>query len=304
MKKQPTDNVLFIIVLLVISLNVLVIIAQVGIIASRSQAKRRAESVATQPTPAIVILPKQTTTQSSYTAATAQFTGMQVTVLSESNKTDSAQQTSLLASAQIALTATAALTQAPMVTDTAPPTLTAVSTPSPTLISTSTSAVRSIFTPDSISTATVISTFVSTATSTPTAVSTSTATATPTSIATSGATSTATATSVPVSTATSTVTSTGTASLTDTQQPLAQMTPNSARVSIPNTHYVSARTEPSASSEVVSILDSGAHVLAVARTDDNAWLQILLPTGERGWISTKVVIVKSESLQNLPVYTR
>ena len=52
----------------------------------------------------------------------------------------------------------------------------------------------------------------------------------------------------------------------NTSQPLIKPPLDGVRVSIPNTHYVNARAEPSERSAVLAILASGTQVVAVART--------------------------------------
>ncbi len=73
------------------------------------------------------------------------------------------------------------------------------------------------------------------------------------------------------------------------------------RVSIPNTHHVNARAEPSERSAVLAILASSTQVIAVARTADGDWLQILLTTGEQAWVYTEAVIISAERFQDIPV---
>jgi hypothetical protein len=72
-------------------------------------------------------------------------------------------------------------------------------------------------------------------------------------------------------------------------------------ISTPATNGVNARQEPSTTATVLQLLPSNTLVPAVGRTQDNAWLHILLPDGRQAWVFTTAMLFRPEAVEKLPV---
>lgn len=84
-------------------------------------------------------------------------------------------------------------------------------------------------------------------------------------------------------------------------------TPNPAVTTVPPNAQVSAsggglrlRQGPGLSQNILTLLDALTPLTMVGRTDGNDWVQVLLPTGEAGWVMSKYV-EPNVSVDSLPV---
>ncbi len=192
---------------------------------------------------------------------------------------------------------------------------------------TDTSTATSVPTFTATSTATLTPTKLPTQSPTSLPTNTSTATLTPTKLPTESPTplptDTPTATMMPTQsptvlpTHTSTRTPLPTARPTDTATPPPTVTPFSSQVLavptfegtprfyiiaiIPTDHPVNARYGADTTSPILMLVTPGSTLSAIARTEDNAWLQVILPDHRLAWVAADVVVVDWNYVHNLPV---
>ncbi|MCB0132226.1 MAG: LysM peptidoglycan-binding domain-containing protein, partial [Caldilineaceae bacterium] len=96
--------------------------------------------------------------------------------------------------------------------------------------------------------------------------------------------------------------STAAATPTSAPTPTRQPTPESGLyVIIPTEYGVFARTSTSTESESITLLPNETLYEAVGRTEDDTWIQVLLPSGQQAWVFTGVIAIEPEQLSQLPI---
>lgn len=76
---------------------------------------------------------------------------------------------------------------------------------------------------------------------------------------------------------------------------------NAVNIVVAGPHRVNVRAATSVESARIAGLEVGEIVPAIARTVDNAWLQIVLPDGRVGWVFRETVGVAVSVIDELPV---
>lgn len=74
-------------------------------------------------------------------------------------------------------------------------------------------------------------------------------------------------------------------------------------VSNPYDHQVAVRADASVKAEIVAALATKAQVAGIARTFDNAWVLVQLPSGVQAWVLAKAVAIDPAYFATLPVVT-
>ncbi|MBV7337070.1 SH3 domain-containing protein [Chloroflexi bacterium TSY] len=294
-------------------LNVLVIAAQT-VLAIRSADQEDGVSPVTLSSNSITVRPERTTILDEYIDVISRLIERQTSILVKTENTTENRPW------QIAFfqSPTTTIVAASLISSTvvAPNSLLPIMIPNPPRDTSSAvlPRTRSVISPTVLATVTIVTTSTPPVTTTPTRNVLPTATVTPsqmppvavTTMDTLHPSSTPTASlaAFPIGSPTVSATATlfSTATITSTPQPLVRSPRHSVRISIPNSHYVNARLEPSERSAVLTILAPGSRAIAVARTADSAWLQILLTNDQQAWVSTEVVFINADQLQNLSVY--
>ena len=95
---------------------------------------------------------------------------------------------------------------------------------------------------------------------------------------------------------------TAAATPTSAPTPTRQPTPESGLyVIIPTEYGVFARTSTSTESESITLLPNETLYEAVGRTEDDTWIQVLLPSGQQAWVFTGVIAIEPAQLSQLPI---